>query len=518
MNKVSNRLSFKKPLSFIPDALLLKISFLAFAAIGLVTILQHSMWRDELQAWTIARDSGSPQELYLALTAEGHPLLWHSLLYGLKFIANTPVVMQLLHWLIGVLIIGIFYRFSPFLTLEKILFTFGYFPFYEYYIISRNYSLVFLISIIFCCLYWCKSKNIILVSLCLGLLANSHAFAIPIVIGFICMVSYDWLQNIITKKQDNIPYIFFDKEQIFGVLITIGLIIFSFKTLSAAGDSTPINLLKFDLMYGLKVFCRILGGYTLLIPNSKRWLDLILCSGITFGLVSMVIYSLRQSLAAQIFYASSTLSLLALNYYVYLGQGSRHYGFHYLILVLAMWIYQASKKSTNSLQNQSAKTFPHQLFRFIFTVQLIAGLILFFSHLSTPYSASRVTAQYIKEQQLDTEMIMGNPDTAMTSISGYLDKKIYYPEIQNFGSFAQWSTRRDVTLDDVFREAMQLLSPLNNSQETQRLLLILNQNLEDSTVIIYEQNNLIEIEFIKKFEQSWHSGERYYLYWVKQDK
>ena len=65
----------------------------AFGLIVLFLIQSHEMWRDELQAWLLARDSISITELFQNLKYEGHPGLWHLLLYPLTRISTIPESM-----------------------------------------------------------------------------------------------------------------------------------------------------------------------------------------------------------------------------------------------------------------------------------------------------------------------------------------------------------------------------------------------------------------------------------------
>ena len=44
-----------------------------FLAVGAYTTNHHEMWRDEIQAWLLARDSASVFELFAHLKYEGHP-------------------------------------------------------------------------------------------------------------------------------------------------------------------------------------------------------------------------------------------------------------------------------------------------------------------------------------------------------------------------------------------------------------------------------------------------------------
>ena len=46
-------------------------------------MMQHAMWRYEMQAWLLARDSQTLGDLFFNLRYEGHPALWHLLLWPL---------------------------------------------------------------------------------------------------------------------------------------------------------------------------------------------------------------------------------------------------------------------------------------------------------------------------------------------------------------------------------------------------------------------------------------------------
>ncbi|MCG9132637.1 hypothetical protein J5I95_13245, partial [Candidatus Poribacteria bacterium] len=77
----------------------LGLTFL-FLAVGAFTASHHEMWRDEIQAWLLARDSTSIFNLFAHLKYEGHPGLWHLCLMPLSRITHSPVVMQMFHLLI----------------------------------------------------------------------------------------------------------------------------------------------------------------------------------------------------------------------------------------------------------------------------------------------------------------------------------------------------------------------------------------------------------------------------------
>ena len=74
------------------------IVFIIMCAIG---IINHEMWRDELTAWLIARDSNSISELLENIKYTGHPGLWYLCLYFLAKITSNPHIMQLFNLVIA---------------------------------------------------------------------------------------------------------------------------------------------------------------------------------------------------------------------------------------------------------------------------------------------------------------------------------------------------------------------------------------------------------------------------------
>ena len=125
-----------------------------FIIIGLFGAFNHALWRDEMQGWLVAWQSDNLIDLWKNNAPSGHPVLWSLLIYFSKNITGTPISMQLMHWFLGSSAIVIFWRFSPFNLITKALFTFGYFPFWEYFFVCRHYVIAELIIFIFCSIYF----------------------------------------------------------------------------------------------------------------------------------------------------------------------------------------------------------------------------------------------------------------------------------------------------------------------------------------------------------------------------
>jgi len=144
--------------------------------LNVVRTLRHAMWRDELEAFQIAAQSTNLLELFQRIKLEGHPGLWHMLLWGLTRFSTDPILMQLLHIGIAVGAWLLIYRCSPFTISEKFLLILSYFLFWEYFVISRNYALVALLGFGFVALRTRRPHSEYIPWILLGLLANTVVY------------------------------------------------------------------------------------------------------------------------------------------------------------------------------------------------------------------------------------------------------------------------------------------------------------------------------------------------------
>jgi len=76
-------------------------------------------------------------------------------------------------------------------------------------------------------------------------------------------------------------------------------------------------------------------------------------------------------------------------------------------------------------------------------VQVIAGLFAVGLDLAYPFSNGRDVAQYIQRKGFDHFEIVGLPDTAASTVAGYLDRPIYYLTGSRTGTFVVWNTARN---------------------------------------------------------------------------
>ena len=69
--------------------------------LALYLLVQHELWRDELQAWSIAKASTSPLDVIRNTQFEGRPPLWQLLLWPLTRLFDNPNTMKFVVFAIG---------------------------------------------------------------------------------------------------------------------------------------------------------------------------------------------------------------------------------------------------------------------------------------------------------------------------------------------------------------------------------------------------------------------------------
>jgi hypothetical protein len=508
VNKPNNRISrvfFQSPWLII----------ILFSVLGLIGILNHSMWRDELNPWLIVRDSQSLGDLIANIHYEGHPVLWYFSLAFLREIADTPVIMQLFHLSITSVAVAIFCLYSPFSYRQKIIFSFGYFPFYEYFLISRNYAFSLLFTFAFCAVFASRKTTYLYLVILLGLLANSSAYALFVSFSLSLTLLVEFCFDSEHRKQ------YFSQSRKYDLLLSIGIIVFAFilaiSIITPPADSYLSGGLKngwvmqLDFRNLLRSIDRVFASYFLIVPH-KKWLDLSICALITLFVFVLTLIKLCKKPFPLLFYIVGNGVILTFTYLKFPGS-PRHYGHFYLILIAALWLasyYQDSTFLVNkfSLRPKSIEFFQkwHYIaLMLILYAQLLGGISSFSRDLIVPFSASRETARYIQQSRLENEFIVASRDANMAALAGYLNRKFYYPELKGMGSFTLFRKgRTEVEQAEILQ---QISLRLKNQENKKKILLILNKKLNLN-------RDDLKIIPLKNFQRSWVDTERYYLYWV----
>ncbi|MCI8490993.1 MAG: hypothetical protein HFJ04_12290 [Lachnospiraceae bacterium] len=173
-----------------------------YAVIHLNGILHHEIWRDEAQAWLIARNT-TMAELVCQLKAEGHPILWFLLLKPFAKLGCPVWILGVISLTLMTLAVCLMLHFSPFPYWLKTILLFGTAFFYLSPVVSRVYSLVTVLIIALAVVYPMRMKKPLLYGILTALLLQTHV----IIAGFALMVWIMYCFGLLkTEKSEKTVY------------------------------------------------------------------------------------------------------------------------------------------------------------------------------------------------------------------------------------------------------------------------------------------------------------------------
>jgi hypothetical protein len=401
-----------------------------FATLIAVMLWGHEMWRDELQAWLLARDS-TWATLFANAAYEGAPPLWHIALKLLTLVGDTPALMQFLNGFFATATFAAFVYLSPFTKTQKMLLAFNYYLFYQYGVISRNYSLGLLFLTIACVMFSQRHLRPFVFAGVLSLAALTSAHALILSFAFAAV----WLLGSPPDGNKRPMYLY----------------------AAAAGLSVLLMLPPSDGIYppayGWKTdfsWTRLLSVLTsattsfLAAPVWDRffWENFLIQRSPGFSVVGPALGALLLATTALIlkpdrmaltYYFIGVGGLLAFFYFKFLGS-SRHHGFLFFGFMYGYWIAQKSDWKRWIWGKRFLTT--------VLAVQASGGLVSAYFDATQPFSNGKVVAAFIAAHRPPHAFVAATPDYLGTPVAGYLNEPFYYPQGDRWGTYTVWDRRR----------------------------------------------------------------------------
>lgn len=423
-----------------------------FILLSLVTVLRHEMWRDELQAWLLAKEQTSFSDLGSAGRYEKHPMAWFVGLFLLSRLTGSPLVMQLFHVGLAALSAWLVLRFAPFSRVQKVLLIFSYYLFFEYNIISRNYALGALSLFLFCVFFTREPAKPLLQAACLFVLANTSVYGLILALAAGAVM----LMNVLSDRSIRQKWVSY--AALFLVAVGGLLCILYLRPLP---DSSFDRVSKIHTAFDAELLSTVLQTLPrsyLAMPmptfhfwntNFLDWAPSTLLVNAASALLVLIfaIALLRKSRSALAFYGLSTVGILAWSYIGNVGV-ARHYGHLFLAFSAALWLARSSFASTEisapTMQGRrrAGSTVLSTVLTLIFCVQAAGGLFAAGMDIVHPFSQAKAVARYIKQKGYTNLPIVGEMDYLMTSVSGYLGRKVYFVRGERLGSYVKWDMKR----------------------------------------------------------------------------
>ena len=173
------------------------ILFLLYAGLTFSLLFFHENWRDEAQAWLIARDCTIP-ELINAMKYEGHFLLWYFILMPFAKAGFPYFTTNIVSWFITCISVWLLLRKAPFSFDIKILLVFTFPLLYLYPVISRCYCLIPLAIVLMSIFYKDRKAKPLRYFLSIVFLLNTHV----IMAGMVAVVFIDYIIELFKRWKD----------------------------------------------------------------------------------------------------------------------------------------------------------------------------------------------------------------------------------------------------------------------------------------------------------------------------
>ena len=480
-----------------PDRIFVPAIVLLFFFLGLVGIMHHVLWHDEAQAWCLARDSATIPQLLFNMRYESHPPLWHVLLFFISRFARDPFAMQVFHLLLATFCTWVFIKFAPFSRYQKVFFTFGFFPLYQFTVISRCYAMGILFLFLFCVFYAKKNKSYVFLFALLffASISNFVAAILAFGLGLFVLSSpeiWDWRGDKIRKANAMACTFLY-----IGTTCLIALLLIHIPS------DTVHPWAPFHLIMNLDQFLLSLSNINqAYLPFEKQYLGL----NITLSILELLFFSLLFLSRPRVllFFIVSTAGILMMTFIKHAQ--TRHIGHLFYVLIISLWLLpyvkptEIGSRILRSISMSAEKILVFFLIA-IFWFHLRLGIMAFENIFDYKYSGSKDAADFIRSNHLENDPILGFTDEEVTSIAAYLDKPVYYPQSGKFGTYCLWN-----------RERMRHITPEVIYNDTQRLA----AQYQMDVVLVFTQPfpqifGLPDMKLLGYFNHT-ISGENFFVY------
>lgn len=432
--------------------------FALYALLTLIGALNHELWYDEAQAWTIARDN-TIGGIFHQLGYEGHPPLWYLILYVFAHTGFECTVIPIVSWVITASAAAVVMFKSPFHAAIKAALLFsGGFLFYNS-VMSRVYCLINLMVVLTAWLYPKRKARPILFGILIALLANTHIC----ISGFIGIMGIFMITDLLggfrtnTAKQN--------AAEITGLAISgagvLLMVIPLLNSLSLNASTAKVNY-TFEFVVGaiLDSFSNISMA---LIAYENKNLFLFFVSGIIAVLLVAEFILIRHKTRPFLILVFFTVFYIITSGIFWYTIPNRAHIFVLMFFVTAwiadcepqngagkIWTKVSFKSDTKAIENiigfiRKLDSNYMRCFNIILTAVLVvsvpAGARFLFGDCIGSFSPSEHAAEYIKENFPENTVFVTDDEVA-PFMAAYLPDYRFYSE--DFGNFYTYNGHKNL--------------------------------------------------------------------------
>ena len=465
----------------------------AFAVLTLPRLLAHELWRDEAWLWLVVGESPTLSDLWGPLARSGQGNLFPFLAYLAHRVWASWRAMQVLHLLIASGAAFAFVRWAPLSRRQRALFLLGYFPFYEYAVISRHYAAGMLLT--WLAIAATRGRRPALgLGLALGLLCQTTVY------GFVlaAAIAAGWLGDRWLQRRELAPLP--RGEALVGLACGLAGAVAGVCQLRPLPGTSFAPAWHFG--WEPELAARVLRvPWRAFVPlprpelhfwNSNLldgWPALQTLLGVT--MLALAVALLWPRRAALLAFGVGGLGLAAFAYLKYVG-AERHGGHWWLLFAGALWLGGGLDAPPGRPAWRSA------VLSTLLVAQVAAAAFASGMDLAHPFSNGARAAQRLRELGPDPAPLLGYREPPAASVALALGRPLYAPSRRLFTTHPDWGPeQRDLGPEELRCAARELAQ-----RSAHEAVLVLNHRLPPWP----------EVELAASIEGAIVASEDYYLY------
>lgn len=442
---------------------------LAFSVLVAAGLASHELWKDETEPWSVALEAPSLAATLTQTPTQFHPKLWLLVLHVTSRVTRSPAAMQALHGAIATAAVWVFAAHAPFGRAARLLFALGYFPLFEYGVMSRNYSLGVLLLFCLCARLRAPGAPLWMLAGLTALMANTNAQMLAA--AMVLAAAGAW--QAIPGARQAAPA---TRAGMAVALATVGLAaLFAWQALEPPAGSVwdagwnlrfspgllaltatrfwnafvPVPDMSAEIWWGTNFLTVESPSLDLLsarfvdtVPLVSENLVPLLGAGLIFTLAALCLADRPLCLAG---WTLACAALLGMTYLKYFGC-LRHHGHLFVFFLAALWLRDAVPAAAPFWGLLEVRQGDLARLRAGFLTSLLAvhaavGLWALGKDLREPFSPSLESSRWIASRALAGTPIFAHQDHWCQSAAACLDRPFFSPQERKFIRFPSASGR-----------------------------------------------------------------------------
>jgi hypothetical protein len=361
-------------------------------------------------------------------------------------LTSNPLAMQLFHVALATGAAYLFLRYAPLSRLKRGLFVFGFFPFCEYGVIARCYSLGLLFAFAFCALFRQRAKRLLWMSVVLVGLANSSAYGLILALSLTAALFAAW---VVDKREGHGWQVPAWQVLASALVVLAGAAVAAIRIYPPADSEYATGMVlqqgfSIDrVIYALRELPHAFF-YEFGPPPLAQYLDV--------ALLAALLLVFRKRAVPLVFFCTST-ALILCSVYISKATSIWHAGHFVIAFAVALWLlglYPEPEQVSTARRRQkkpASLLFVESFVILILGFQVLPNVVACYMEIRYPFSNGKAAAQYIRSRGLARYPIVQSADLGVPSVSGYLGKPIHQLMTGRYSSYVLWNTARRRRLD-----------------------------------------------------------------------